>query len=154
MRYKVENARLMFTNFSGAETQYNAAGKRNFCVEITNPDMIDSLKKEGVNIKTRQVSEYDPPIFYVKVNVNFNSAYPPEVNMYTRRKVNRLDEMTVGMLDNADIIDSEVEFTTYTYDPRSGGSSCYLRRLEVAIAESNFAKRYLDDEGPEEIPFS
>ena len=38
----IENARLLFRNFSGRESKYNRAGQRNFCVYIE--DAADAQK--------------------------------------------------------------------------------------------------------------
>ena len=43
----MENARLIFRNFSGNETRFNRNGNRNFCVIIDNPEQAEELRKHN-----------------------------------------------------------------------------------------------------------
>ena len=52
----IENARLLFRNFSGRESKYNRAGQRNFCVYIE--DAADAQKlidDAGMSVFVRPV---------------------------------------------------------------------------------------------------
>ena len=42
----VENARILFRNFAGKESKFNAKGKRNFCLILDN-DVAEDLKQIG-----------------------------------------------------------------------------------------------------------
>ena len=46
----IENAHIMFKNFSGKGDQFNRAGDRNFCVRIDDPDFARQLRNEGWNV--------------------------------------------------------------------------------------------------------
>ena len=48
----IENARIIFRNFSGIETKFNRKGSRNFCVVIEDPKLADELTAIGWNIRT------------------------------------------------------------------------------------------------------
>lgn len=49
----IENAHVMFRNFSGEESKFNAAGKRNFCVQLDSK-LADDLEKDGWVVKRRE----------------------------------------------------------------------------------------------------
>ena len=47
----LEDAKIIFRNFSGEETKFNPKGKRNFCVILPSRDMAEDLQNRGWNIK-------------------------------------------------------------------------------------------------------
>lgn len=160
MQYKhiddisIENAQILFRNFSGAEDKFNAAGNRNFCVIIEDPDMADQLKADGWNI--RILKPRDPeeePRYYLQVSVKFNK-FPPNVYLITSHSKTKLDEDTVGTLDYADLKNVDLIITPYQWEMRDkSGVKAYLRTGYFVIEEDKFAEKYAMEEAPEEVPF-
>ena len=96
----IENARIIFRNFSGVGDKYNREGNRNFSVVIDDPNMVDQLIADGWNVKTTKPrDEYDEPIHYLPVTVNMSGT--TKVNMVTKKNIVTLDEESVGTLDYA-----------------------------------------------------
>lgn len=150
----IENARILYRNFSGAQTQFNHEGDRNFCVFIDSEEAASDLKEQGWNVKIRKPrDEFDPVSHYIKVNVSYRFR-APIIYMHTGKKVNNLDEETVGLLDNADIVSCDMVINPSRWS-RNGenGISAYLESMHVVIREDYFADKYADafaDEAPEE----
>ena len=97
----IENARIIFRNFSGKEGKYNRAGERSFAV-ILDGD-VSGLVDEGWNIKYLKPREEDEqPIPYISVSVRYDFA-PPKIYAVTDGRPVLLDEEAVGELDYADI---------------------------------------------------
>lgn len=70
-------------NFRGEKTDFNDKGKRNFCAFLTK-EQADYLKSEGLNVKERPPREEgDDWMYYVKVNVNIESNWPPRIYICT-----------------------------------------------------------------------
>ena len=152
----IENARLLFRNFSGRESKYNRAGQRNFCVYIDDEDYAKQLIDEGWNIRVRPPrDDGEAPRYYLQVAVSFDNI-PPTVFMLTKRKRTRLDEESISTLDFAEIRNVDLTIRPYNWVIHEGtknekrGVKAYLQAMYVVIDEDEFAEKYAGDEYPQE----
>ena len=153
-----DDATIVLRNFAGKPSQYNAAGNRNFCVVIDDPDEAQRLKEEGWNVKTFRQSDPDrEPDHYIQVAVNFGGYRPCKIVLIEGRKRTALDEDNVGLLDRADIerVDFSVNPSYWEKNDGSTGIKAYLDSMYVTLEEDELAKRYAEYEdcGDEDIPF-
>lgn len=149
----IEHARLMFKNFAGKESRYNPAGRRNFCVVIEDPKVVEDMKRDGWNVKTIEPKEgYSDPLSYLSVSVNFDNI-PPKIFLINTRKRTKtpLTEETVNVLDYADISNVDLIVTPYQWSVGDKkGVKGYLKTMYVTLEEDEFASKYEDDWGESE----
>jgi len=152
----VESARIIFRNFAGKESKFNAKGKRNFCLVLDN-DVAEDLKDIGWNIK--YLSPRDPddaPQAYLQVAVAFDN-FPPKIWLITGGKKTELTDETVSVLDYAEIENVDVIVRPYVWEVNGkSGVKAYVKNMYVTIAENEFEKKYrnLDEEDTsEDLPF-
>lgn len=152
----VENARILFRNFAGKESKYNAKGKRNFCLILDN-DVAEDLKQIGWNIK--YLSPRDPdddPQAYLQVAVAFDN-FPPKIWLISGGKKTELTEDTVAVLDYAEVENIDVIVRPYIWEVNGKiGIKAYVKNMYVTIVENEFEKKYrsLDEEDTgEDCPF-
>jgi hypothetical protein len=140
----LENVRILFRNFIGAEGKYNRAGARNFCAVLPN-DIADLMERDGWNVKTLKAREEgDEPLRYIKCSVNYNGR-PPRIVMITSRGKTHLGEDMVSVLDWAEITNVDLIINPFEWDINgSTGVSAYVQSAYVTISEDELEKKYLD----------
>ena len=144
----IENAHIMFRNFTGREGKYNKAGIRSFSVSIDDVDLAEKLAEEGWNVRILPAREEgEQPRHYLQVAVNFENI-PPKVLMITRKKKVALDEEGVAALDYADLSNVNLVIRPYQWEVNGKtGVKAYLKTGYFTVEEDEFADRYDD------IPF-
>jgi hypothetical protein len=146
--FMVEDAPIIFRNFSGKEGQYNREGDRNFAV-ILPPDVAVQMLEDGWNVRyleSREEGEPDTP--YISVAVNFNNR-PPRVVLLTTTTRTQLDESSVDVLDWADIKTADLIARGYDWSVNGKtGTKAYLQSLFVTIEEDALERKYSINENP------
>ena len=142
---QIDDARIIYRNFAGRGDKYNREGDRNFAVVIPDEDMANDLTKLGWNVKIKPPREDgDTPFMFLPVKVKFNDR-GPDVYLKTGNVQNRLDEESVGLLDNIDIISVDLDIRPYDWIVQEGtpneksGRSAYLQSIRVIQDVDRFA---------------
>lgn len=140
----IENARIMYRNFSGAEQQFNPPGNRNFCVIIEDAEVAEALSNDGWNVKIRPPREEgDASLNYLPVAIKFG-AYPPNVTLVTKRNKTPLTEETISTLDFCEISNVDLIIRPYSGWNDEGRIKAYVKTMYVTIEEDEFAAKYAD----------
>lgn len=140
---EVEGVKLIYRNFSGAPSQYNADGDRNFCFIIEDEKQAKELQKDGWNVKIRETE--DGSFSFMKVKINMNSSYPPKIKMIIGEKAVTIDENNINLLDGADIQYADIVINPYEWEVNgSTGISAYLSELYVVCNSSRIGEKYQD----------
>ena len=144
----IEDARIVFRNFEGREGEYNREGDRNFSVVIEDPDMAETLIRDGWNLKAfKKQDPDDETVYHVKVSVNMDGDWPAKLFLVNRRGIpNRLDEDTVRQLDKIELdrIDLTINPSSWEVNGKSG-IKAYLKDLYASQVEDELARKYSRD---------
>ena len=146
---QIDDARIIFRNFSGRADKYNREGDRNFALIIPNHDIADALLSDtneyGVSWKVKikePREEGDAPFMYLPVNVKFNDR-GPKVVLISGNNQTPLDEDTVSILDDINISCVDMDIRPYdgesTYGPFR---SAYLQAMYVTQEIDRLGRKY------------
>lgn len=144
---EIEDARIIYRNFSGVGSKFNREGDRNFSVIIPNQETADALIADGWNVKIKQPTEdYDEPFMHLPVKIKFNNRGPAVYVRSGNGVPTRLNEDTVGMLDEIDIASVSMDLRPFDWEVGGKtGRTAYLHAMEVTQNVDRFGARYAED---------
>jgi len=140
--FMVENAQLVFRNFSGKEGQYNRKGDRNFSV-ILDHDSAQKMLADGWNVRYLEGrDEGEPPTPYIQVSVGYKTK-PPKIVMITSTSRTVISEEDVEVLDWAEIGNADLIARAYNWEVNGKtGIKAYLQSLYITIQEDALERKY------------
>ena len=129
---QIDDARIIYRNFSGEGSKFNREGDRNFSLIIDDPAIADELVAQGWNVKIREPREEgDDPFIHLPVKVKFNDR-GPRIYLITGDRRNELDEESVSILDNVDIVGVDLDIRPYDWEVNGKtGRTAYLYSMRV-----------------------
>lgn len=140
---QIDDARIVYRNFSGVGSKFNREGDKNFSVIIDDSAIADELVAEGWNVKIREPREEgDDPFIHLPVKVKFNDR-GPRIYLVSGSRKNELDEESVAILDNVDIISVDLDIRPYDWEVNGKtGRTAYLHSMCVTQEVDRFADRF------------
>lgn len=140
---QIDDARIIFRNFSGAPSKFNREGDRNFAVIIPEQEIADALIADGWNVKIKPPREDgDTPFMYLPVKIKFNDR-GPRVYLKSGSNIIRLDEESISCLDNVDIISVDLDIRPYDWNVNGmEGRTAYLQSIQVTQEIDRFYDQY------------
>lgn len=142
----LQDHRIVFRNFSGAEGRFNPKGRRNFNVILTDDEAVN-MERDGWNVKYLQPREEDQlPTPRLEISVHYSErATPPTVVLITSRGKTRLTEDMLPILDWCEIANVDMILRPYEWEVNGKtGVKAYLKSIYVTIVEDALELKYAD----------
>lgn len=157
---QIDNARILWPNFAGAEKGYDREGDRNFTLVFDNEALVDELIADGWNIKKRASDDPDePPFMTMKVKLSYKeradgSVFGPKAYLWTNGIRNELDQDSIACLDHIDRgeINMDIRPHDWEYHGKTGRTA-RLNVIEVFQNVDRFQERYANMRSEEKLPF-
>ena len=140
---QIDDARIIYRNFTGVGSKFNREGDRNFAVVIPDEETANELVANGWNVKIKPPrDEDDTPFMFLPVKIKFNDR-GPNVYLLTGKILNKLDEESIACLDNVDIVSVDLDIRPYDWDVNGKtGRTAYLQSIRVTQEIDRFAEDY------------
>ena len=143
----VENAKIIFKNFSGRATPISPKGVRGFSLVLTQEDA-ERFINDGWNVRylnPREEGDEPTPILDVRVRIDEDTPLPAEVYLVQNGFKHRLYEDTIHMLDEMtfDNIDLVIRPRYWEMNGKSG-IKAYLKTLYASGITDTITSKYLD----------
>lgn len=150
----LDNARIIFKNFTGKDDKFGREGDRSFSIIIEDDALAEQLANDGWNVKPLTPRDPDEKVnHFIKVKISFK-VRPPKIWLLTNHKRTLLDEDTIATLQYARIENADVVVSPWRWEVNGKtGIAAYLETLYVKIEDDPFADKYADYESSDEVPF-
>lgn len=152
-RITIENARLIFRDFTGERNKFNS--DRTFGV-VLDQDFANELEHDGWNVKRLPPREEGgDPLCFLPVKVTFGKVPPKIVLVNGKERKQTLDEKTIGILDWITIESADLIIRPFNYEFNGRtGTKAYLSTLYVTKATDTLEEKYADiPDDDEEMPW-
>lgn len=143
----IDEAAIIYRNFAGRGDKFNREGDRNFALIIPTEELADRLINDGWNVKVKPPrDDQETPFMYLPVKIKFNDR-GPNCYLVTNGRANRLDEESIGILDDIDILNVNLDIRSYDWEVNGKtGRTAYLQGIEVTQRVDRFAAKYVNDD--------
>ena len=143
----IDEAAIIYRNFAGRGDKFNREGDRNFALIIPTEELADRLINDGWNVKVKPPrDDQETPFMYLPVKIKFNDR-GPNCYLVTAGRANRLDEESIGILDDVDILNVNLDIRPYDWEANGKtGRTEYLQGIEVTQRVDRFAARYAEED--------
>lgn len=143
----IDNARIIFKNFTGKDDKFGREGDRSFSIVIEDDALAEQLANDGWNVKPLTPRDPDEKVnHFIKVKISFR-VRPPKIWLLTNHKRTLLDEDTIATLQYARIENADVVVSPWRWEVNGKtGIAAYLETLYVKIEDDPFADKYADYE--------
>lgn len=150
----IDNARIIFKNFTGKDDKFGREGDRSFSIVIEDDALAEQLANDGWNVKPLTPRDPDEKVnHFIKVKISFK-VRPPKIWLLTNHKRTLLDEDTIATLQYARIENADVVVSPWRWEVNGKtGIAAYLETLYVKIEDDPFADKYANYESSDEMPF-
>ena len=144
---EINDARIIWKNFSGRGDRFNREGDRNFHLVIPDQETCEMLQRDtneygdSWNVKIKPAREEgEAPFMHMMVKVKFNGR-GPNVYLVSGSKQVALNEDTISCLDDIDILSVDLDIRPYDDKLPNGNSfrTAYLSAMRVYQRVDRFA---------------
>lgn len=157
----IDNAKLKFHNFAGAQTEFNVKGNRNIDVILPDSNMAVEMSRKGWNVKIRQPrGNEEEPYYTLNIKINMDSKWPPKIFQVNRKRQIQYDAEMLNGLDDMNITDIGLVINGSAWEnERFGkGIKAYLDQMYFRLAPNVFGSKYDVDvdnsaDADEDVPF-
>lgn len=143
---QIDDAIIIYRNFSGVGSKFNREGDRNFAIVIEDQETADKLIAEGWNVRVKPPREdEEDPFMFLPVKIKFTD-FGPAVYLKTGTAFNKLDEESIDCLDNIEILEANLDIRPYDWEVNGKtGRTAYLQGGEIIQKVDRFAMKYTEE---------